>query len=74
MDDRPALRLVPGAAAPAVVNLDADLSVDPLTFQARCLGGFVTSQVARGFSPRTIENGLFQCFRGSSVAGYVCVW
>jgi integrase/recombinase XerD len=56
MDDRPALRLVPGAAAPTLVDLDAELAVDPLTFQARCLGGFVTSQIARGFSPRTIDN------------------
>lgn len=31
--------------------------VEPLAFQAACVDGFVASQVARGFSPTTIENG-----------------
>jgi integrase/recombinase XerD len=56
MDDRPALRLVPDTPIPGVVNRDAELPVDPLRFQARCLGGFSTSQLARGFSPRTIAS------------------
>lgn len=46
------LRVVRGAApVPA-----EDLS-DPDAFQARCVEEYVSSQVARGFSPVTIENG-----------------
>ncbi|HEX2807642.1 MAG TPA: hypothetical protein VHN80_15885, partial [Kineosporiaceae bacterium] len=32
-------------------------AVDPLTYQSGCVDGFVASQVARGFSPTTIDNG-----------------
>lgn len=47
------LRVVPGGAAPALPaeGLDAE------AFQAACVDAFLTSQVARGFSPITIENG-----------------
>ena len=64
MTTRPDLRLLPGAAAaPIGVRVD-DQAVDPLTYQARCLGGFVASQVARGFSPQTIkvDNGVLDRF------------
>lgn len=54
MGRHPDLRVVHGAAA--VVGHPADgAPLDPLAFQARCLGGFTASQVARGFSPTTIE-------------------
>lgn len=47
------LRLVKGSAGvPAVVE-----PADPWAFQAACVEAFIASQVARGFSPITIENG-----------------
>jgi len=47
------LRLVPGAAvAPVAAPLD------PERFQAQCLDAYVASQVARGFSSVTVENGI----------------
>ncbi len=50
---RGGLRVIPGASAPAA----ASLGTDPEAFQAACVDGFIASQVARGFSPVTIENG-----------------
>lgn len=50
---RPNLRVVPGAVG--AVALAADDELDPLAYQARCVGSWVTSMVARGFSPVTIE-------------------
>ena len=32
-------------------------TIDPIEFQRRCVDGFIASQVARGFSPVTIDNG-----------------
>lgn len=54
MGRHPDLQVVHGAAAPAGQPAH-DAQLDPLAFQARCLGGFTASQVARGFSPATIE-------------------
>jgi len=61
---RPDLRLVPGTATALTDAGVKDQAVDPLTYQARCLGGFVASQVARGFSPLTIkgDNGVLDRF------------
>lgn len=53
MTSRPRLRVVGGAT----VSPPALEYVDPLDFQRRCVDDFVASQVARGFSPVTIENG-----------------
>ena len=54
MGRHPDLQVIHGAAAPAGHPAD-EAQFDPLAFQARCLGGFTASQVARGFSPVTIE-------------------
>jgi len=48
--DRHGLRVVGGANVVAASPLDA------ASFQAACVGGFVASWSARGFSPVTIEN------------------
>ncbi len=47
------LRLVPGAAVAPVAA-----PPDPERFQAQCLDAYVASQVARGFSSVTVENGI----------------
>jgi len=54
MVERPQLRCVDGTA---VSPLPGEF-VDPLTYQGRCVDGFVASQVARGFSTITIDNGI----------------
>lgn len=53
MAERLGLHSVQGTAA---LPLTGDV-VAPLTYQAGCVDGFVASQVARGFSPTTIDNG-----------------
>lgn len=53
MDGRPDLRLVPGRVDMAVLVVEDDL--DPFAYQARCIGSWVTSMIARGFSQATIE-------------------
>lgn len=52
--NEPRLRVLNGgsAAAPDMVAV-----VDPMAFQQRCLEAYEASQVARGFSPVTMENG-----------------
>lgn len=53
MAERPRLHSVQGTAAlPLVTDV-----VAPRVYQASCVDGFVASQVARGFSPTTIDNG-----------------
>lgn len=52
MNARPDLRVIPGF--PGTACPEDDLR-DPFAYQARCVGGWVASQVARGFSPITIE-------------------
>lgn len=53
MAERPQLHSVEGTAAlPLPVEF-----VEPLTYQSGCVDGFVASQVARGFSAVTIDNG-----------------
>ena len=53
MAERPNLHSVAGTAAlPIPVEF-----LDPLVYQSVCVDGFVASQVARGFSPVTIDNG-----------------
>jgi integrase/recombinase XerD len=65
MAERPSLQVVRGAAAPAVPGP----ALDPLGFQASCVGGFVASQVARGFSPVTIDNDTGVLDRFLALAG-----
>jgi integrase/recombinase XerD len=51
--ERPQLHSVQGTAAlPLPVEF-----VDPVAYQSGCVDGFVASQVARGFSSTTIDNG-----------------
>ena len=52
--NEPRLRVLSGgsAAAPDMVAV-----ADPLAFQQLCLEAYEASQVARGFSPVTMENG-----------------
>lgn len=53
MTERPNLHCVEGTAAlPLPVEF-----LDPLAYQSACVDGFVASQVARGFSSTTIDNG-----------------
>ena len=52
MAERPNLHCVEGTAAlPIPVEF-----LDPMVYQSSCVDGFVASQVARGFSPITIDN------------------
>jgi integrase/recombinase XerD len=53
MAERPGWRLITGTGS-AVERLEV---LDPLPFQMACVDGFVASQVARGFSQLTIDNG-----------------
>ncbi|MFI7081806.1 tyrosine-type recombinase/integrase [Micromonospora sp. NPDC049903] len=53
MSGRPGLRLVQGTVAVAVATGEIE---QPWAFQARCVGGWVSSMVARNFSALTIEN------------------
>ncbi len=50
---RDGLRLVAGGAEPAKLEAIAD----PAIFQNRCIEAYQVSQVARGFSPVTMDNG-----------------
>lgn len=53
MSGRPRLHSVQGTAvAPLPVQF-----IDPMAYQRDCVDAFVASQVARGFSPITIDNG-----------------
>ncbi len=65
MSDRHGLRLI---ATPAVTVAPLE-TLDPLAFQARCVDGFVASQVARGFSQVTIDNGTGVLERFLALAG-----
>ena len=51
--ERPVLRAVEGTAALPMPNE----FIDPVVYQSMCVDGFVASQVARGFSSTTIDNG-----------------
>src|SRR6266508_6612066 len=53
MSDRPDLRVIQGTAALALADVE---TTDPLAYQAQCVGGWVASMVARGFSPITVEH------------------
>jgi integrase/recombinase XerD len=53
VDGRPSLRMIPGTVDAAVLAVSDDL--DPFAYQARCVGSWVTSMIARGFSQTTIE-------------------
>jgi integrase/recombinase XerD len=52
VDGRPSLRMIPGAADVALAIAD---ELEPFAYQARCVGSWVASMVARGFSQVTIE-------------------
>jgi integrase/recombinase XerD len=52
--DRSRFRLLQGDSGTA---MPAEAAPDPWTYQAGCVESFVASQVARGVSPVTIENG-----------------
>ena len=64
MAERPQLRAVD--CQPIVGDREV---VEPLAFQSGCVDGFVASQVARGFSAVTIENGTGVLERFLSLAG-----
>jgi integrase/recombinase XerD len=61
------LRAVAGAGA-EVDAVGAGV-VSPVDYQAACVDGFVASQVARGFSPVTIDNGTGVLERFLALAG-----
>jgi site-specific recombinase XerD len=65
VDGRPQLRSVQGTA---VLPL-AGAVIDPLVYQSSCVDGFVASQVARGFSATTIDNGTGVLERFLALAG-----
>ncbi len=65
MVDGRRLRIVDGAAAVARV----DDGTDPEAYQALCLAGFEASQVARGFSPLTIDGDSGTLDRFLALAG-----
>jgi integrase/recombinase XerD len=66
MVGRAGLRLVQGAAAVAATTGPVE---DPWAFQASCLGGWVSSMVARNFSPLTIEKDNAALDRFLALAG-----
>ena len=61
------LRAVAGAGAE--VDAVGTGVVSPVDYQAACVDGFVASQVARGFSPVTIDNGTGVLERFLALAG-----
>jgi len=58
------LRLVRGAGAPEVTASP----VDPLALQDKFIAGFEASQVARGFSPLTIDGSIATLHRFLALA------
>lgn len=62
---RDGLRLVAGGAEPS----RADIGVDPVVFQDRCLEAYQASQIARGFSSVTMDNGAGVLERFLSACG-----
>jgi hypothetical protein len=50
--ERRGLQVVSGGVEPSI----AGVAPDPMDFQADCVGAYVASWTARGFSPVTIEN------------------
>jgi integrase/recombinase XerD len=68
MSGRPDLRVIPGGSDLALATARDDV-LDPFVYQARCVGSWVTSMVARGFSTTTIEGDNATLDRFLALAG-----
>lgn len=66
MSDRPDLRILHGTCSVAVAETPV---IDAFSYQAGCVGGWVASMVARGFSPTTIESDNAMLDRFLDLAG-----
>src|SRR6266542_110171 len=68
MSGRPDLHVIPGGGDLALATARDDV-LDPFAYQARCVGSWVMSMVARGFSTTTIEGDNATLDRFLALAG-----